>query len=98
MSVLEEVITSCEVYKQNTGEIPRFIVIPAPRARVLVADLIKYQAGNAPEGLHDALLILDDVKFAEFMNGFSLQGIRIMVLIEQLVLGGWADDQMMSKG
>lgn len=95
MTILTEVITACEVYKKNTNETPRFIVIPVSRARILVKELIDLQGDHAPDELLTASVIHDDADFAEFLSGLSLQGIRVMVLIDQLILGGWADECMM---
>ena len=95
-NVYESVMESLEAYKKS-GDDPRFMILPIDRARRLLDDIIlkKQLAGvEVIEELFDAAREQSDQQFSNLMYGMSFSGVRILVLTTQIVLGGWAVEQI----
>lgn len=91
MSVLNEVLKACDEYKKNNDE-PRFVIMPATRARELLADLIELQGADCPKEVIETAHIEDDNELADAMSNLGLYGVHIMVVTTQIVIGGWAEN------
>jgi len=89
MSVLEEVLNACNEYKKNSSDDPKFVIMPAKRAREMLNDVMEMQGYGCPPEVVETAHISDDDEFADAMSKLGLYGVHIMVVTTQVVIGGW---------
>lgn len=97
MSVMNDIMQACATYSHHTNEQPMVVVVPVERGRLLVDEVIDSMGSVVNlallSKLREAQEEQDDVKFASMVTGMNFSGVRLIVLADQMVLGGWVVEQ-----